>query len=92
MGGGGGGGQAQNFLNMEYSFYFKILKLSLNIKKCEHCKCPNYETFYINGSRMVWGGGGGGEEFFLKYGIYFEYRMQALLNLIFYVFHIDFWG
>ena len=37
-------------------------------------------------------GGGGGEEIFLKYGIYFEYRMQALLNSIFYVFHIDFWG
>ena len=28
----GGGGQGERFLNMEYSFYFKILKLSLNIK------------------------------------------------------------
>ena len=63
----GGGGQAQKILNMEYSFYFKILKLSLNIKKCEHCKCPNYETFYINGSRMgEWRGGGVGCRIFFK--------------------------
>ena len=32
-GGGGGGGQAQKFLNMEYSFYFKIFEIIFQYKK-----------------------------------------------------------